>query len=300
MPRRIGLDEIGSIHHITQRGNNRNRIFLHPHDKECFIRILKSHVEGMGIILLHYVVMDNHYHLLVEVSSVALDRFMMRLNRAYTWYYNKRYRRTGTIYEDRYHNFVVRGMSYYKAVVRYIVQNPVKANLVENPGNYLWGAHAAISRNLPTCIAREKMLSYFSDNPEEALSRYFSCCESDIHKDVGENEALQEIGVDSDDVSLVMGIFPTIDQPIDNPEHLWDIFQSVIASSDWVLRKAMRYDRVVDALLIGKTGNKIKVIFKPLRDQFILLANYEGHSNSDIAAFLGIHYETVRRIIRNS
>lgn len=299
MPRRIGIDRVGSIHHITQRGNNRNRIFLNPGDKECFIRLLRSHVEGMGIILLHYVVMDNHYHLLVEVGVVPLDRFMMRLNRAYTWYFNRRYRRTGTIYEDRYHNFVVKGMSYYRTVVRYIVQNPVKANRIDHPVEYPWGAHAAVSRGESTFVCKDRLLSYFSNNPEEALTLYVRCCEGSP-ADSSTMDQLQDTEVDWDETGSIGVAFSTVDKPIDIPEHLWDILHSVVACSDWVRKQAMRYEKVVDALLIGTNGSKIHTVFKPLRDRFILLSNSEGHTNSDIAAFLGINRETVRRVIRNS
>lgn len=98
MPRRRRDDLPQSIHHVIQRGNNRNYIYENTRDKHEFLTILAHALEIYAAVLLQYVLMDNHYHLLIRVGEQPLSRLLWYLNRQYTRYYNQRYNRIGTIY----------------------------------------------------------------------------------------------------------------------------------------------------------------------------------------------------------
>lgn len=278
MSRRIGYDRVGSIHHVTQRGNNHNRIFPNPSDKDCFVRMLSRYVEEFGIGLLYFVVMDNHYHLLVEVGHISLDRFMQRLNRAYSWYFSRRYKRTGTIYEGRYHNRVVTNDPYFKAVVHYIAQNPVKAQSVEHPVSYRWGAHAQICcAETITIIDQVNLMNHFSFDLQEAYEEYLSCVEDDT---------LDKIALGT----------PITDVAIEVPERLWTLFNTVVEESKFVTEERMRRECVIDAIIGSDKFHRINSVFRPLRDAFILLAVHDGKNYKQIAEFLGVSRETVRRV----
>jgi hypothetical protein len=235
-------------------------------------------VEEFGIGLLYFVVMDNHYHLLVEVGHISLDRFMQRLNRAYSWYFSRRYKRTGTIYEGRYHNNVVNNAPYFKAVIHYIAQNPVRSQTVDHPVSYRWGAHAQLcSSESLTIIDHVNLMNHFSLDPHEAFAEYLSC-------------------VEDEDLEKVILKTPITDVAIEVPERLWALLNAVVAGSHFLTEEKLRRECVVDAVMGARKGHRINSVFRPLRDTFILLAVDDGKNYKQIAEFLGVSRETVRRV----
>lgn len=133
MPRRKRNDTPDTIHHVIQRGNNRNYIYENTRDKKEFLSLLSTALTTHDALLLQYALMDNHYHLLIKVGSEPLSSIIWFLNRTYSLYYNGRYNRTGTIYGDRYKSYLVTETHKLFSIIRYIVQNPVKAGLVATP-----------------------------------------------------------------------------------------------------------------------------------------------------------------------
>ena len=93
-----------ALYHIIQRGNNRNYIYEDIMDKKMFFRLLLDTREKCGFKILYYVLMDNHYHLLVQTGDITIDKIIQRLNTAYSKYYNKKYNRSGSIYGGRYNS----------------------------------------------------------------------------------------------------------------------------------------------------------------------------------------------------
>jgi len=254
-------------------------------------------VRELGMCVLSYVVMDNHYHLLVEVQDVPLDRFMMRLNRGYSWYFNRRYKRTGTIFEGRYQNHVIHDRPYYWSVVRYIVNNPVKSLTVDHPSDYVWSSHRALCTGLPTCVRVERMLSHFSDDVDQALTQYFICTEG--HPSHFENvRMMQPIPVSWDDGEPDVGYATIADAALEAPDRLWDLLRAVVDASHFVSEGLMRRECLVDRLVRTGRRGRLDSLYRPLRDQFILLADADGHAHADIASFVGLSRETIRRIVK--
>lgn len=298
MALRKAIDEVGSIHHVILRGNNRNRIFPNPADKDCFLRILRRCVQEMNMKVLHYVVMDNHYHLLVEVGEISLDRFMMRLNRGYSWYFNRRYRRTGTIFEGRYHNYVVQSKGYYWSVVRYIVNNPVKSMIVDRPEEYEWSSHQIVCNGSRTFLSLVDMLYHFAESIEEAVAKYFICTEGDFSH-VENSRMLQPVFFSRwEDGEPDIGYAIIVDSAVETPERLWVLLRSVVESSDLVHREKLRREQVINQLIGARYMSRLDVLYRPLRDRFVLLADADGHAHADIASFIGVSRETVRRIVK--
>jgi len=137
--RRVFYD--GAVCHVFSRGNNQAPIFLDDQDREAFLNLLWKVRQEYGLRFYAYVLMTNHYHLVVETPEPNLDKAMQRLNQGYTRHFNQRHGRTGHLFESRYKCRLVQKDRYLLALVRYLHLNPVKAGMVESPSEYSWSSH---------------------------------------------------------------------------------------------------------------------------------------------------------------
>jgi putative transposase len=126
MVRPLRIQYPGAVYHVTNRGNERKAIFKDDYDRDQFLQILASSVETYNITLHGYVMMPNHFHLLVETPLGNLGEFMRHFNITYTSYFNRQHRRSGHLYQGRYKSFLVEKEAYLSACSRYIHLNPVK------------------------------------------------------------------------------------------------------------------------------------------------------------------------------
>ena len=101
MPTRPRIDLAG-YHHIINRGVNRCDVFNTSTDKEMFLKIFNKTAQIHHVTLHDYCLMDNHYHLLIETQKENLATFMRIVNANYAQYFNKRYQRSGHLWQDRY------------------------------------------------------------------------------------------------------------------------------------------------------------------------------------------------------
>lgn len=130
--------------HVIQRGNNRCAIFADYDDYVFFRECLRAACERHGCQVHAYAFMTNHVHLLVTpTSDTGVSRVMQSVGRRYVRRFNDRYQRTGTLWEGRYRASLVQTDQYLHACYRYIELNPVRAGLVDRPGNYPWSSHRA-------------------------------------------------------------------------------------------------------------------------------------------------------------
>ncbi len=133
----------GFAHHVIQRGNNRQMVFVDAADRERFQALLAEQSRLWHVAVHAYVLMGNHFHLLLTPeTSEGLPRTMQAVGRSYVRYFNDRHRRTGTLWEGRYRSTIVQSERYLLACMAYIELNPVRAGLVVRPSDYLWSSHA--------------------------------------------------------------------------------------------------------------------------------------------------------------
>ncbi len=115
----------GAYYHVMQRGNNRERIFRKNSDKSCYLDNLAELRDNFQFQLFGYVLMDNHYHLLLRTGEEPLNKIMFRQNMFYSRYFNKAHKRSGHLYGDRYKASLIQDERYLFAVLRYIHLNSV-------------------------------------------------------------------------------------------------------------------------------------------------------------------------------
>lgn len=141
MPRIARVIATHYPHHITQRGNNRTDVFFDDADKIFYLNTLKGYCERYNVEVWAYCLMDNHVHILaVPLEEESLSQCIGRTNLIYTQYVNRRYNRSGRLWQNRFFSSIIDTETYLWSVCRYIEQNPVKSKLARRPQEYKWSS----------------------------------------------------------------------------------------------------------------------------------------------------------------
>ncbi|MBU4321428.1 MAG: transposase [Thermodesulfovibrionales bacterium] len=144
MPRIARVIALDYPHHVTQRGTNRSEIFLDDKDRLFMLERLKSSAEKTLTEIWAYCLMDNHLHLLlVPRSKGGLGRCLHSATFRYAQYFNKKYERSGRLWQNRYFSCPVDKEVYLWAVVRYIENNPVRSGISKNAADWKWSSASA-------------------------------------------------------------------------------------------------------------------------------------------------------------
>ena len=129
-----------SFYHIYNRGNNKERIFKMAEDKKLFISLLYKYRKGTDIIIDTYTIMDNHFHLIVNIgrNPDTISKFMQKVCTTYAMIINKKYKRVGHLFQGRFQAKLLRFKKDLKQARNYIKQNPVKEGYVKKADDYPW------------------------------------------------------------------------------------------------------------------------------------------------------------------
>ncbi len=144
MPRIARVCAEGYPHHITQRGNNKEKTFFDDEDRLFYLDVLRRYKDKYKMKILAYCLMGNHVHVLaIPEKETSLARGIGMTNLLYTQYINRKYKRSGRLWQNRFFSSVVEEEPYLWAVMRYIEQNPIRAKLVRRAENYTWSSAKA-------------------------------------------------------------------------------------------------------------------------------------------------------------
>lgn len=143
MARLPRLTLAGQPHHLIQRGNNRQPIFVDRDDRVRLLELLEESAPRLGIALHAYVLMDNHFHLLATpATGEGLGLWMQSVGRRYVRHFNDRHGRTGTLWEGRFRSSLIQTERYLLACMVYMDLNPVRAGMVAEAREHPWSSHA--------------------------------------------------------------------------------------------------------------------------------------------------------------
>ena len=160
--------------HAMQRGHNRMDVFKDKFDYEFYLEALFDAIEVEKIDLHAYVLMTNHVHLLLSAPSKdTLSRLFQSVGRRYVQHFNKRYGRTGTLWEGRFRSCLVDSERYLLEVYRYIELNPVRAGIVDHPQTYHYSSYRHHSGAQPNSHIKDHPLFWSLGNtPFERQASY--------------------------------------------------------------------------------------------------------------------------------
>lgn len=183
MPRQARIYSETGIYHIMMRGNEKKKIFLDDEDRLRFIHILFEKANEEESEIYAYCLMDNHVHLLLHKKGTDLARLMKRINVSFVYYFNKKYKRVGHLFQDRFKSEIIDNEDYLLSAIRYIHNNPVKAGIVISPEKFWWSSYYDyVNIKKRNGLIISKILNIFSEDIAVAVKQFkdFSVLDSDI------------------------------------------------------------------------------------------------------------------------
>jgi REP element-mobilizing transposase RayT len=181
MARPLRIEYEGAFYHITSRGNDRKRIFFSKSDYSKFKSYLEDGMKKYGYRIHSYVLMANHYHLLIETPKANLSKLMHYINGSYTTYINRKRDRSGHLFQGRFKAILVDQDSYLLELSRYIHLNPVAAETVERPQDYIHSSYSSfINKKGESIVYRDQIWNMVSNKIHKAPSVYRSFVENGI------------------------------------------------------------------------------------------------------------------------
>lgn len=165
--------------HVTQRGHNRDITFHDEEDFACFREIL-HHASRRAACAVHaYVLMSNHVHVLLTPSHpLGPARMMQCVGSRFVRFWNRRHRRTGTLWDGRFKSSVVDTDRYFLTCTRYIDMNPVRAGMVTDAARYEWSSYRQLAHGIQDdLLTLHPAYKALADTPESRHAAYRAFCQ---------------------------------------------------------------------------------------------------------------------------
>jgi putative transposase len=161
MARAWRIEYEGALYHVLSRGNERRDIFLDDDDRMLFLTGLAEAGERFAVDVLAYVLMGNHYHLLLRTRRANLSKTMQWLGVSYTTRFNFKQSRSGHLFQGRFKSMLVENDAYLLQLSYYIHRNPLRAGMVERLADYRWSSYPAYAyeKRAPEWLNTEVILS---------------------------------------------------------------------------------------------------------------------------------------------
>jgi putative transposase len=296
MSRPLRLEYPGAVYHITCRGNDKKAIYKNHHDRESFLAILSDSKNIYGIHLFAYILMDNHFHLLLETPLGNLSQFMRRFNISYTSYFNRTHNRVGHLFQGRYKSILVEKENYLSELSRYIHLNPVRTKEMKDKPpeerwyylvNYRWSSLRGYldKKNRESFLEYSLVLADFGGDTTPGRRAYQKRIKEDLYNKLEINNKV-------------------ISQSILGGDHfikwLKETFYSKERDRECPGRNELRRYRAGEEVLeilskeTGKTVEEVKAKKHPLRPIFMdLLYRGGGLTGIEIGKIFGVDYSTV-------
>ncbi|MFO8234770.1 MAG: hypothetical protein R6U04_05115 [Bacteroidales bacterium] len=203
MSQKIEPIQHGRYYHIYNRGINGEKLFRENTNYEYFLRLYEKYIEPV-VDTFAYVLMPNHFHLLVRIKleeeipdSARPDRFrkpvrsndrkkpyqyFSNLFNAYTKAFNKRHNRSGSLFERPFHRIEITHEKYLRHLVFYIHNNPVKHGFADTIPDYTWSSYLSIMSVKPTKLKRDSVIGWFEDRDNFRLFHQKNHAEKEIEQ----------------------------------------------------------------------------------------------------------------------
>jgi putative transposase len=173
MARRPRCYVTGMPYHIVQRGNNRSLCFYETADQRHYLELLARISARYGVAVHAYCLMSNHVHILVTCGHTDSISWMMRVvGSSYAQCINKKYERTGTLWEGRHRSSLIQSTRHLLNCYRYIELNPVRANMVKHPADYPWSSYAFNALGEPSWLTEHDEYTALDSSKPGRLAAY--------------------------------------------------------------------------------------------------------------------------------
>ncbi len=273
MARPLRLELAGGLYHVTSRGDGREDIYLCDADRLMWLEVFAQVCRRFNWVCHAWCQMDNHYHLLIETPEANLAQGMRQLNGVYTQSFNRSHGRMGHVFQGRYKAIIVEQDSYLLELARYVVLNPLRANMIKRLEQWPWSSYLATCRqaDAPAWLQTDWILAQFGQQRARAIQKYVQF--------VHEGARLPSVW------SQLQG------QIYLGSERFVKKMQTLVDKKP-ALGEIPRAQRRALAQSLAKYERKHP------RNEAIALAYLSGqHTMASIAEYFGVHYTTVSRIV---
>jgi len=186
MARPMRIEYEGAFYHVTSRGNERKEVFRGPEDYERFKHYVREAKDKYDFLLHGYVLMTNHYHLILETNKANLHQVMHYLNGSYTTYFNLKNGRSGHLFQGRYKGIVIDVDNYLLELSRYLHLNPVRAGIVKRPEEYVHSSYRlfiGLGKKKEGIVSRDRIWGMISQDGRRAPGKYRRYVEEGMKKE---------------------------------------------------------------------------------------------------------------------
>lgn len=188
MARQWRIEYEGALYHVLSRGNEGRNIIVDDQDRACFLEALDRMCDRFEVEIYAYVVMDNHYYLLLRTNRSNLSKSMQWFGVTYTRRFNLRHGRSGHLFQGRFKSFLIENDTYLMRLSCYIHRNPLRAGIVDRLVDYRWSSYPvyAYGKNHPTWLNVYLILSQFNVKDKQKAYR------EEVQKYAGEETRIWE------------------------------------------------------------------------------------------------------------
>ena len=173
MARRQRITYEGALYHVISRGNQKQQIFFDDEDCREYLIRLHAYKRRYSFLLYAYTLMPNHVHLLIQQREVPLSKIMQGIMQSYAMYHNRKYGKTGHLFQGRYKAILCDKDAYLLELIRYLHLNPVRGNIVSRPDKHRWSSHRAyLDARSTEPVDVEFPLSVLAANKKAAVAAY--------------------------------------------------------------------------------------------------------------------------------
>ncbi|PKL48769.1 MAG: transposase [Nitrospira bacterium HGW-Nitrospira-1] len=191
------------IYHIMLRGNERKDIFIDKEDKGKFIKIVIKKKADEAFKLYAYCIMNNHLHLVIKEQKEPISRIVKKIATSYAYYFNKKHKRVGHLFQDRYKSETIEDEPYLLSVIRYVHNNPEKAGIAKKE-KYKWSSYSNyidILNHHTEIPEIKEILEIFSLNTKKALKEFIDYGNKYEEKNFLEMKETIESEIDEENVN---------------------------------------------------------------------------------------------------
>ncbi|MCX7708241.1 MAG: transposase [Clostridia bacterium] len=202
MPRYPRADSKTGIYHVMLRGNERKNIFIDEEDKDRFVETMLEKKRDGGFSLYAYCIMDNHVHMVIKDGNDSLERTVKRIGVSYAYYYNKKHKRVGHVFQDRFRSECIEYNEYLLSVIRYVHNNPQKAGIC-NPDEYKWSSCKFYLNHAKGCLVFpeiKEILEMFSLNIKRAAILFWEYSRQESQNNFIDMEEYEECEIGEEEI----------------------------------------------------------------------------------------------------
>jgi len=274
MARPLRLEFAGALYHVTSRGDRREDIFLSDDDRSDWLEVLGIVCARFNWVVHAFCQMTNHYHLLVETVDGNLSGGMRQFNGLYTQRFNRRHGLVGHLFQGRYKAILVQKEAYLLELARYVVLNPLRANMVKSLDDWRWSSYHFVTGQEapPPWLDTDWLIAQFGSQRSKALRAY-------------RQFVMAGRGLPS---------------PMLDTRHQLLLGDDVFVERHWQTKKPEELREVSKAhrrsLALSLDEYRMR---HPDRDQAIAQAYLSGaYTMAEIGRYFEVHYMTVSRAVR--